>query len=367
MKLWRINGIFHYRFQVGGVRVQKSTGTTIQGQANKIAMDAFKEAEARAQGKEPTPTLGDLRTRWLTAHLAPAVSLGHWRNVNDWDSHGMDEAKLDRLSTELVTLARESHRQGRIDRVAQGKELPAPGTRIKPRSQASVDGWMRIINLLIGWAIQCKLISEKPYEIKMPKPQKTPKKILPLPMVKAFLNAVLANARNPQVYTAAALMAGLGLRESEALGARWEWIDWDAKTLIPGRLVGVQFVTKGKEADPLDLPDWLHDHLLALRGESMRLGLIIPRTRENGTEIPHPKNFTRRSMAAACADLGIKGITAHRTRGTWITHLLRQGTPLPEVQGMARHKSKATTLDYYEQSSEVKKEAQKKLAKGMGF
>ena len=86
-----------------------------------------------------------------------------------------------------------------------------------------------------------------------------------------------------------------------------------------------------------------------------------------GVLFSHPKNFTRRAMAAACGDLGITGVTAHRARGTWITHLLRQGTPLPEVQEMARHKSKATTLDYYEQSSEVKKEAQKKLAKGMGF
>ena len=132
-------------------------------------------------------------------------------------------------------------------------------------------------------------------------------------------------------------------------------------------MVGVQFTTKGKEAVPLDLPDWLHDHLLQLRGEQSRLGLILPWKTVDDAEIPHPKNFTRRAMAAACVDLEISGVTAHRTRGTWITHLLRQGTPLPEVQEMARHKSKATTLDYYEQSSEVKKEAQKKLAKGMGF
>jgi len=371
MKLWRIKGIFHYRFQVGGVRVQKSTGTKVQGQANAIAAAAYKDAELRAQGKEPIPTLGDLRTRWLTAHIAPAVSLGHWRNVNDWDSHGMDEVKIDRLSTELVTLAREKHRQGHIDRVAPGKEPPAPDAPLVPRAQASVDGWMRVINLLMGWAIKCKIITARPYEIKLPRAQKTPKKVLPLPMVKAWLDAVGANARNPQVYTAAALMVGLGLRESEALGARWEWVNWQDRTFIPGRMVGLQFTTKGKEADPLDLPDWLHDHLLQLRGDTPRLGLILP-WKEIGpddaqVEVPHPKNFTRRAMASACADLGIKGVTAHRARGTWITHLLRQGTPLPEVQEMARHKSKSTTLDYYEQSSEVKREAQKKLAKGMGF
>jgi integrase len=367
MKLWRINGIFHYRFQVGGVRVQKSTGTSVQGQANKIATDAYKDAEARAQGREPIPTQGDLRTRWLTAHVAPAVSLGHWRNVNDWDAHGMDDVKLDRLSTELVTLAREAHRQGRVDRVVPGKPAPDPTKPLKPRTKATVDGWMRNLNLLIGWAIQCKLISAKPYEIKMPKPQKVPKKILPLAKVKPWLEAIKAAARNPLVFTASALMAGLGLRESEALGSRWEWLNWEDHTYIPGRLVDGEFTTKGKEAKPIDVPDWLYQHLLDLRGADPRMGLILPWPQKDGLEIPHPKNFTRRAMAAACKVLGTSGVTAHRTRGTWITHLLRQGTPLKDVQSMARHKSKATTLDYYEESDEVKKEAQKKLAKGMGF
>ena len=169
------------------------------------------------------------------------------------------------------------------------------------------------------------------------------------------------------------MMLGLGLRESEALGARWEWVDWVASTYIPGRLVGGQFTTKGKEAVSIDVPQWLLDILLALRGDGPRLGLILPWKvlRDEGkgteTEIPHPSTFCRRAIAAANKVVGTEGVSVHRIRGTWITQHLRAGVPLKEVQRMARHKSEKTTLGYYEESREIQKKAQENLAKEMGL
>jgi integrase len=227
---------------------------------------------------------------------------------------------------------------------------------------------MRTMNLLINWAITRKAIAAKPYDIAIPKPQKNPKKILPVAMVKAWVECVDRHARNPQVGTATRLMAGLGLRESEALGARWEWMDWEARTYTPGRIVGRKFITKGKTAVPVDVPGWLYDHLLELRGEQIRLGLILPwKMLDDETEIPHPSTFTRAAMRAANVEMKTPGVTAHRLRGTWITHLLRRKTPLREVQEMARHAEESTTNSYYEIASEVRKEAQEGLAQDMGF
>jgi len=353
MKLWKRDGIYQYRFQVGGQRVQKSTGTHIKGQAEAIAMKAWQEAKERAAGVY-IPTLEELRQNWLKAQ-AGHVGLGHWSNVEKWDPEDLGGIKIDRLTKELVELAREKHRAG-------------AGRIAKTRADATVTSWMRVLNLLINWALACKTITSQPYQIKIPRAQKRPRSILPLAKVKTWLAAVDEHARNPQVGTAARLMIGLGLRASEAMGARWEWIDWETRTFTPGRLVNGQFTTKGGEAEPIDMPDWLHDHLLELRGADPRLGLILPwKTLDDGTEVPHPPRFCRASIQAANADAGTPGVTAHRTRGTWITHLLRQGTPVPEVQKMARHKDRETTLGYYEDASEVRKEAQKKLAKGMGL
>ena len=372
MKFWKDlnSGIFKIRFSVDcgpdacdycrtgkphkkhTQRLTKSLGKA-KGQAEAAALEIVKEAKARANGSY-VPTLKELRQDWLEAH-ASEVSIGHWNNVNTWDSQGLDKIRIDRLTTEVVELARGKFRAGK-------------GRADEHRSDASVAGWMRTINLLMNFAVRRKSIQALPYDIEIPKPQKKPKKILPVAMVSTWIEAVDAHARNPQVGTAARLMAGLGLRESEALGARWEWMDWDAHTYTPGRIVKKEFVTKGKTAIPVDVPDWLYEYLLALRGEQIRLGLILPwKTLDDGTEIPHPATFTRASMRAANADMKTPGVTAHRLRGTWITHLLRQGTPLKEVQAMARHAEESTTNGYYEQSSEVRKKAQQDLAKDMGF
>jgi len=340
VKLWKVGSTWHFRFQVGGVRVQKSTGTSVKGQAETIALNALQDAKTRAKGQTPMPTLGKLRDEWLEVHAATA-SAGHSRNVHTWNLHGLGDVKLDRLSTELVEVARAAHAEG--------------------RSAETANGWMRVLNLLVHWAVRREVIPALPYRVKMLKVQRRPRPVLPLSVVKAWLESVDATARNSQVGTAVRLMIGLGLRESEALGARWEWIDWDSKTYTPGK-------TKGKEAVPVDCPAWLLDHLEALKGDGPRLGLILPwKTLEDGTETPHPSNFARRAIAAANKDAGTPGVSAHRIRGTWITHHLRAGVPLPEVQKMARHKSKQTTLGYYEESREVQKAAQDDLAQKMGL
>jgi len=373
MKIWKDpqSGIFHVRFTVecqpnecDGCRArrshtkhtkrhQESLNTSVKGQAEALGWERFKETKARANGSY-IPTLGELRQDWLRVH-STEVSIGHWRNVNTWDSQGLDNYQINRLTTEVVELARGKFRAGK-------------GRLGENRSDATVAGWMRTVNLLINWALTRKTIREKPYQIEIRKPQKSPKKILPLAKVKEWVECVERHAKNPQVSTATRLMAGLGLRESEALGARWEWMDWETHTYTPGRIVGRKFITKGKTAVPVDVPVWLCNHLLELRGEQIRLGLIIPwKTLEDGTEIPHPPTFTRAAMRAANAEMKTPGVTAHRLRGTWITHLLRLKTPLKEVQEMARHAEESTTNSYYEPASEVRKEAQEDLAKGMGF
>ena len=373
MKVWKRKGIQQYRYTVPcppeecdkcragkphrkhTKRVQKSAGAEIKtkGEAETIAFEKRKEAEARANGTY-IPTVNEARQDWLQVN-ASEVGIGHWNNVNKWDPHGIGDFKLDRLTTEVVQLARGKHRDGQ-------------GRISAKRADESVNGWMRILNLLVNFAIARNPLAKKAYDIAIPKAQKKPKKILPLDKVAPWLAAVDLHTRNPQVGTAARMMIGLGLRESEVLGARWEYVDWAARTYTPGRIVEGQFVTKGGEADALDMPAYLYDHLLALRGDTPRLGLILPwKTLDDGTEVPHPSSFTRAAMRAANKDVGTPGVTAHRVRGTFLTHHARKGLPPKELQALGRHKNFETTMGYYETSSEVRKKAQDDLAKEMGL
>jgi len=328
-------GTWWVRWSINGKRQQKSTGTKIKGQAQAIAAKIYEQAKTRAAGTEPLQTLEEVRGRWLAANAATA-SAGHWRNVNTWTDGGLGKARVDRITSELVMLAR--------TRLVEDRGW----------ADATANAWLRTLNLLGGFAVDVlRMVPEQPWGVPMLREKRRRKPTLPPDMTKAFLEAVDAAARNPQVGTVVRLMVGLGVRESEALKARWDWFDEGQGLCTPGD-------TKGGEATPIPVPRWLLGHLAGLqRG----IGLIAP----NKDGRPHPTGFTRASMRAACRVLGVQGVSAHRLRGTWITELLRAGTPPKDVQHMARHKRLETTMLYYEESEDARREAQERLARRQGL
>lgn len=330
MQIKKRGSVYHYRFQVKGERFTGSTGTANRQQALAIAMDRWQEAKDRARGILPMQTLAEARTAWLETHAATA-SIGHFQNVERWDPLDLGDVMLDRLSTELVEGARNRFLQG--------------------RSPATANGWLRILNLLGNEAVRLGRLATIPWRVKMLKVQRRPRPTLPVAKVKAYLAAL--DAHNPQVGTAARLMIGLGLRESEALAARWEWLDQARATYTVGK-------AKGKEARVLPAPPWLLQHL---QKAPQTLGYIIP-----GPEgQPHPRGFTRKGFAAANKAVKVPGLSPHRLRGTFATLHTESGTPLQVVQAMLGHKKIETTMAYVEAHLEAAKAGQDRVAQSMGF
>lgn len=136
--------------------------------------------------------------------------------------------------------------------------------------------------------------------------QRRPRAVLPANAVAAFFSAV-DRARNPHVGIAIRLMVGLGLRESEALGARWEWINWSRCIYTPGR-------TKGKEADPIPVPSWLMDRLRPLHASSGNPveGWVLPA--RDGR--PHRSQFTKKAVVRSGIQVGLSKLTPHRLGAT---------------------------------------------------
>jgi len=125
-------------------------------------------------------------------------------------------------------------------------------------------------------------------------------------------------------------MFGLGLREGEAISARWEWIDWERKTYTHG-------ITKGREAEPIPMAGWLREHLEARHQVA---GLIV--VKQNAQAFA--SGFARQAIRRANAACTVKGITPHRLRGTFATLLSEAGVPIQTVQRVMRHKSFTTTM-----------------------
>lgn len=335
-----IRGIYHYRFQIDGKRIQRSTRLRgrNKGKAMVIAQRAYDEAITRRNQLKSMPTLVDLAADWLRVR-GPVVSSAHRDSVGTFSRlHLFDLGALpiDQLTTRRVELARNEY--------------------LKTHAPASANHWLRNLKLVVNWAVNDGVLPKLPWKVAKIPEQKRPRTLLPLADTPKWFAVIDDFTRRPVaqfVALAIRLMYGLGLREMEAAGARWEWIDWERQTYTPGK-------TKGHEADPIDIPDWLMAELLPHRKES---GLIAPR--RNGRQ--RPSGFTTTAMRHANAACQIHGLTPHRLRGTFATLLSERGVPIQEVQAALRHKDPLTTMKYLERQRGTLKQGQQRIAEQNGM
>jgi integrase len=334
--LFRIGAgkVWHYRFQVAGVRIQRSTRLKVKGRAEKIAAKAYDDAVVRANGGQPVPSLRELIAAWVEVHR-PIRSARHISSIETFAKlhlYTLGDKPVNAITTSDIERARNAH--------------------LESHAPSSANHWLRVLKLLGMWAVRREIIPALPWKVQMLKVQRKPRSMLPIDVASTWFAAVDKSARAPAVGTAVRLMFGLGLRESESSSARWEWIDWERATYTPG-------ITKGREAKPVPMADWLIAHLVPLRRES---GLIA--TRRDGR--PLPAGFSRGAIRRANASCELVGITPHRLRGTFATMLSEAGVPLQTIQEVMRHKHPMTTIGYLEPNIETAARAVNAIGRKLG-
>ncbi|MFL9952812.1 tyrosine-type recombinase/integrase [Paraburkholderia nemoris] len=334
--LFRVGKVWHYRFQINGVRVQRSTRETVKHLAESIANRAYRDTKMWARGAEPVPSLRDLVAQWLAAHQS-IVSPHYIRLVETFGRlhlYELGDIEIDELTTPLVEAALLEHRR-----------MHAPAT---------CNHWLNMLKAVCRWALRRGVIPAIPWQMKLLKVQRSPRVTLPVPAAMDWLSAVDDYAGDRQALSLAVrLMFGLGLRESEVLSSRWSWVDWSRRTYTPG-------ITKGREADPVPIPTWLLDYLSPMRQAT---GLMVCNSNGNA----FPPGFVRRAMRAANAACQIEGLTPHRLRSTFATLLSEQGLPVQTVQRLLRHKSPLTTMRYLEANLSAAVDAQESIAQLAGL
>lgn len=334
--VFKVNGIWHYRFQIDGARVQRSTRLRARRAAEEFARLQFAAALMRANGGQPVPTLDELAHAWVVVHR-PTASAAHIRSVETFrrlHMYTLGDKPISSIKTLDVEMTRNVH--------------------LQDHRPASANHWLRILKLLTMWAVKRGMLAAPPWQVSMLKVQKRPRAILPLATARAWFDAIdAAAAHAPVIGTAVRMMFGLGLREGESLSARWEWIDWERSTYTPG-------ITKGREAEPVPMPQWLREHLEPSRKVE---GLIV--SKDDGDAFG--PGFARTVMRQANRACSIKGITPHRLRGTFATLLSEAGVPIQTIQKVMRHKSFATTFGYLEKNIDLAAKAQEQIGAIAGF
>lgn len=336
--LGRVGRWWHYCFKVNGRIHKGSTRVADRATAERILQERRREVALEEKGLiSGMPTVQELLKLWLDAHRS-IHSAKHLTSVEGiirlWVLPRLGCTRIDRVTTPMILEVR----QGVLD---------------AGRSPLTANLLVRSVRLLWNFAIRLGYLERRPFEVVEQKVQQLPRPTVPLDQVQAYL-AVIDRSRNPHVGALIRVMLGLGLRESEALGMRWEWFDPLQRTYTVGR-------SKTKTSRTLPLPSWLWDHLQSL-----------PRTlspwvfpAEDGQ--PHRPAFLRKPLARAAGNLGLGRVSAHRLRATFCSWHAAIGTPLTEIQGLAGHRSVLTTRIYVEEALAVKRTAQDTLAKRLGL
>lgn len=321
MNLFLVKGIWHVRFQISGERRSRTTRERTRRKALVVAETIYRRALAESRGERPTPTLSEAVQEWLRLHQR-RKSANYLRQVDLFGRsylYSLGEVPLHRIRTIEVEDALAAH--------------------LATRSLASGNAWLRNLRMIFHWSVRRKTLRAVPWEVAPARLQKRRRSTLPIGKVVAWLDALDTATQDPHVRLACRLMLFLGLRESEALGARWENLDFDSETYTP-------HWTKGKEAYPL--PACLVvDYLRPLAQVE---GLMMP-----GKEgRPHAHNFCGDAILAANKAAGTPKISNHRLRGTFATLLhVVAGCDVETVRRAMRHKDPRTTLGYLESMEDL--------------
>jgi integrase/recombinase XerC len=127
--------LWHFRFQVGNERVQRSTRLASRA-AEKVAQREYDAAVGRANGGKPVPTLDQLASEWLVLH-GKTASAAHIKSVTTFRHlhiYGLGEKRIADIKTEDVERARNEH--------------------LVDRKPATANHWLRVLKLLTMWVVK---------------------------------------------------------------------------------------------------------------------------------------------------------------------------------------------------------------------
>lgn len=339
--LKKIGPFWHYSIQVNGQRAHGSTKATDHATAKRVMEEKRRELlhDQLNLKKRIPPTMNQVWDSWWKGNQK-AYSRGYLQSAEcryrRWIKPKLGLVRIDRLNSECVL------------------ELRAHQLRAgcSPRY---ANNTLELVRTLTRSAIKNGHLTDLPFSVKFLRVQRRPRVIVPSVRLSDFLVAVDEEAKTLHPRIILRVMVGLGVREGEALGMRWEWFDPSFQTYTVGK-------AKGREARVLPVPDWLWGVIHGMSNPT-HSGWVFPA--EDGN--PHRSQYCTKVLKRVCKRLGLGNVTQHRLRATFASLHAEAGTPITEIQGMLGHKNIQTTMIYVETSLDAKRRAQDTLSQILGL
>lgn len=208
-----------------------------------------------------------------------------------------------------------------------------------------------VINMVMDAAIADELYHHpnptKDKRINMPKEKKER-----APVATDDISAIMNHLPNMKQQHAAllAMLIMTGARRGEVLGARWEDIDWTAKTIHLQRVVRYvnnrPVVSEQMKTKSANRTVSLWDSLMPYLGERQENGFIIHDQGEPLSERQYRNRW--KAIMKELKSIGVERFTAHQLRHSYATIAANSGEIAPKVlQGMLGHANFTTTMNIY--------------------
>lgn len=305
-------------------------------------IDAWRRREVGLPVKVRLPTLGELYADWKhrnARELSPRTLAAVEQRMR-LHLVGLQALPIDQLNTNVVS-------QARADYLASGKLQGG-----QPRSLRGANKIVATLRQLLGWAIRMEILQALPFRLQALKQDPRLPVIVWPEQVAAFLGhcapRTLKSPRRKRTPAeeirrwdrcdAIHFQLAAGLREGEAIGARWEWVDWRRDLYTVGK-------SKTRKAREIPLEAGLHARL-RLRWEACGRpveGWIFA----DASGRPHGQQYTRKLVAKAARALGIAGrMTPHDLRRTFASALDELGFTKGQISALMGHEDESTTEGY---------------------
>ena len=183
--------------------------------------------------------------------------------------------------------------------------------------------------------------------------------------------------RGDVIYPAVVLAGGLGLRRSEALGARWSRVDWDKRTILLDTKV-IEYKEDGKViVEPIEemknkssrrtlpIPDPVYEMLCEEREKQALYRRMFKGSYNRKFddyicgdqlgELLRPNRVTQR-FSDLIERYDLRKIRFHDLRHTFASILINQDVPLLNVSAFLGHSDLATTANIYAHLDKSKKQ-----------
>lgn len=224
-------------------------------------------------------------------------------------------------------------------------------------SQKTLKDTKGVLSQILKYAVQDGLIERNPclsYDLEIPSDKKTERDALPIDQYKDILGNLHKLNVNDQRYMG--LLMYTGMRRGEALGLRWEDVDFENNVLHIRRNVThpqrntPDITTPKTKAGRRDIP--IDENLNKLLLPAEEHGFII-----GGSEDPMTLSAHRNMWKRINKTINLYGATAHVLRHSYLTYAVGETTDFKTIQGISGHADLGTLLNRYAHPQQVKVQA----------